>query len=244
MSKRTKKRKIRKSSVPASAAATAEPPTRLRSEKEVFADLAALCISPGYIHALAFLAFRDNYIRYTGELKSEDMMHLFSPQRLLRTEMATLVGLAMREAIRFDLPQANVVQEYVDRTDALLAEIHHAMFGGSSSDDAPAAASVDQEAPSFMREPIFYSGESAYVFQYRDLCVKKYAEDEEWLTKNKGFTMIEARSVFSAVKEIQNRKLSERLVSLKSLPLEHWSLLPAFLFTASEVSELSEVSAS
>jgi len=243
MSKRTKKRTIRRSSVPDSAAAAAESSVRMRSEREVFADLAALCTSPGYVHALAFLAFRDNYIHYSDELKAEDMMHLFSPQRLLRTEMATLVGLAMRAAIRFDLPRPNVVQEYVDKTDALLEEIHHVMFGSSSPDDAPAAAGMDREAPSLMREAIFYSGESAYVFQYRDLCVKKYAEDEEWLTKNKGFTMTEARSVFSAVKDIQIRKLSEKLRSLKSTPLEHWSLLPAFLFTASEVSELSGVNA-
>jgi len=243
MSKRSKKRKIQGSTVPASAPTAAEPPVRLRSESEVFADLAALCTSPGYVHALAFLAFRDNYIRYSDELKAEDMMRLFSPQRLLRTEMATLVGLAMRGAIRFDLPQANVIQEYVDQTDALLVEIHRAMFGGSLSDDAPEASGVDREAPSFMREPIFYSGESAYVFQYRDLCVKKYAEDEEWLTRNKGFTMVEARSVFSAVREIQIRKLIERLRSLKSLPLEQWSLLPAFLFTSSEVSELSGLTA-
>jgi hypothetical protein len=209
----------------------------------VFADLATLCTSPGYVHALSFLAFRDNYIRYSDELKAEDMMHLFSPQRLLRTEMATLVGLAMRGVIRFDLPRPNVVQEYVNKTDALLEEIHHVMFGSSSPDDASAAASMDREVPSLMREAIFYSGESAYVFQYRDLCVKKYAADEEWLTKNKGFTMIEAQSVFSAVKEIQTRKLSETLRSLRTVPREHWSLLPGFLFTASEVSELSGVSA-
>jgi hypothetical protein len=244
MSKRPKKRRIRSSVPAASAAVSAEPPAvSIRSEKEVFADLAVLCMSPGYVHALSFLAFRDNYILYSEELKAEDMMHLFSPERLLRTEMATLVGLAMRGAVRFDLPKPNVVQEYVDQTDVLLAEIHHAMFGSFSSDEAPAAAGMDREAPSIMREVIFYSGESAYVFQYRDMCVKKYAEDEDWLTKNKGFTMIEARSVFSAVKEIQSRKLSERLDSLKSVPMEHWSLLPAFLFTASEVSELSGVSA-
>lgn len=239
MRKRTKKRKIQ-NSVPAAAA---EAPVRMRSEREVFADLAALCTSPGYVHALAVLSFRDNYIRYSDELKAKDMMHLFSPQRLIRTEMATLVGLTMRGTIRFDLPPPNVVQEYVDQTDALLLEIHRAMFDGSSPDDAPAAAGMGREAPSLMREVIFYSGESAYVFQYRDLCVKKYAEDEEWLTKNKGFTMVEARSVFSAVKEIQIRKLSERLRSLMSVPMEHWSLLPAFLFSASEVSELSGVSA-
>ena len=209
----------------------------------MFADLAQLCTSPGYIHALSFLAFRDNYILYSDKLKAEDMMHLFSPERLLRTEMATLVGLAMRGAIRFDLQPPNVVQEYVDKTDALLLEIHHAMFRGLSSDDVPAVADMGRQAPSLMREAIFYSGESAYVFQYRDLCVRKYAEDEEWLAKNKGFTMIEARSVFSAVTKIQTRKLSERPGALKSVPPEHWSLLPAFLFTTSEVSELSGMSA-
>jgi hypothetical protein len=213
----------------------------MRSEREVFDDLAALCTSPGYVHALAFLAFRDNYIGYSDELKAEDMMHLFSPQRLLQTEMSTLVGLAMRGPIQFDLPKADVLQEYLVRTDALFAEIHHAMFAGSSPDNVSAAAAMGREAPSLMREPIFYSGESAYVFQYRDLCVKKYAKDEEWLSKNKGFTMVEARSVFSAVKEIQSRKLIERLRSLKSLPLEQWSLLPAFVFTSSEVSELSGI---
>jgi hypothetical protein len=243
MSKRSNRR-VRRSSVPASAAAATEPPVRrAQSEREVFADLAALCTSPGYVHALSFLAFRDNYIRYSDELKAEDMMHMFSPQRLLRSEMTTLIGLVMRGAIRFDLPAPSVVQEYVDRTDALLLELHHAMFGGSSFDEDSTAAGMDQEAPSLMREVIFYSGESAYVFQYRDLCVKKYAKDEEWVTKNKGFTMIEARSVFSAVKEIQTRKLSERLGSLKSVPLEQWSLMPAFLFTTREVSDLSGVSA-
>jgi hypothetical protein len=147
MSKRTKKRKVRSSVPPSSAAASAEPPAvSMRPEKEVFADLAALCMSPGYIHALSFLAFRDNYILYSDELKAEDMMHLFSPERLLRTEMATLVGLAMRGAVRFDLPKPDVMRQYVDQTDALLAEIHHAMFSGSSPDEASAAADMDPGA--------------------------------------------------------------------------------------------------
>jgi hypothetical protein len=38
----------------------------MRSETDVFAELAALCQSEGYVHALAFLCFRDTTVLTTG----------------------------------------------------------------------------------------------------------------------------------------------------------------------------------
>lgn len=38
-----------------------------------------------------------------------------------------------------------------------------------------------------LREPIFYAGESAYSFQYRDLAVERYADDDDWLLADKAF---------------------------------------------------------
>src|SRR5687768_17065521 len=64
----------------------------MRKEQEIFDELAALCISPGYIHALAGLCFRDNFVRYAGEMKPDDMAHMFSRSRLIRTETGTLAG--------------------------------------------------------------------------------------------------------------------------------------------------------
>ena len=38
-----------------------------------------------------------------------------------------------------------------------------------------------------LREAIFYSGDSAYSFQYRDFAPKKYGRDDAWLETHKGF---------------------------------------------------------
>lgn len=38
-----------------------------RPEPEIFADLAALCVSPGFIHAIAYFCWRDNLILFSGK---------------------------------------------------------------------------------------------------------------------------------------------------------------------------------
>lgn len=49
----------------------------MRAEQEIFDELTNLCASPGYAHAIAYLCFRDNVIRYSGEMTAADMQHLF-----------------------------------------------------------------------------------------------------------------------------------------------------------------------
>ena len=39
-----------------------------RSEQEIFDELETVCASPGYVHVLAFLSFRDNMVSYGGHL--------------------------------------------------------------------------------------------------------------------------------------------------------------------------------
>ncbi len=69
----------------------------MRKEQDIFDDLAQLCSSPGYAHALAHLCFRDNMVGYGEEVKAEDVMPLFSWTRLIRTEISTLIGLLIKE---------------------------------------------------------------------------------------------------------------------------------------------------
>ena len=90
-------------------------------------ELAGLCASPGYAHAIAYLCFRDNMIRYSGEMKAEDMQHLFSRSRLIRTETSTLIGLMLKNPIDYTLPAPPVLEKYIEATEALLEEIHHTM---------------------------------------------------------------------------------------------------------------------
>src|SRR5437879_3766021 len=140
----------------------------MRKESEILADLTKLCAAPGYVHAIAHLCFRDNLVMFSGEMKPEDLRYLFSESRLIRTEMMTLIGFLIKNEIDYTLPPPATLGEYVKKSDALLQELHHTM-------SATIFASLDPTKigdPNFnplnsgeaLREPIFYGGESAYVF--------------------------------------------------------------------------------
>ena len=218
----------------------------MRSEDKIFDDLLGLCGSPGYVHALAMLCFRDNFIRFGRELKAEDMDHLFSRSRLIRTEITTLVGLLIRKPIDFSHPGPAVIQDYMNRTEALLDELHTSMgalmmsgmLGTGSKPEPPARPDLSGSA---LCEPIFYGGESAYGFQYRDLAEKKYGADDAWLLSKMGFSIADARKVVAAISAVQDRKVKVVQQALNSMPREAWTMLPGFVFTATEVAERAGV---
>src|SRR5712664_2708090 len=98
-----------------------------RSGQEIFYELTSLCGSTGYVHALAHLCLRDNVVGYWDQMTPEDMGEWFRPDRLIRTEISTLVGLMVKAPIDFTLPNREALKSYVERSDALLAELHEAM---------------------------------------------------------------------------------------------------------------------
>jgi hypothetical protein len=83
----------------------------MRSEQEIFDELARLCASPGYVHVIAFFCFRDTIIRYQDEMKVEDMYNLYSPERLVRTEISTLIGLMIQARIDYAVPPHEITVE-------------------------------------------------------------------------------------------------------------------------------------
>ena len=65
----------------------------VRKESEIFLELAEICASPGYLHAIAYLCYQNDTIRYAVTLTPEDMLRRHS-DFLVRTEISTLIGLA------------------------------------------------------------------------------------------------------------------------------------------------------
>ncbi len=57
-------------------------------------------------------------------MTAEDMKHMFSPEHLLRTEISTLLGLMIKADINYSLPSPAVTQQYMERTEELLEELH------------------------------------------------------------------------------------------------------------------------
>jgi hypothetical protein len=55
------------------------------------------------------------------------MLPNYSSERLIRTELSTLFGLVMRREIDFSYPGAHVIQSYIDRSNALLLELHESL---------------------------------------------------------------------------------------------------------------------
>ena len=85
------------------------------------------CVSPGYAHAIACFCYRDHIVGFGDELKPSDCSRLFSIDRLIRTEISTLIGLMIRAPRDLALPQPNKLKAYIFRTEALLKELHEAM---------------------------------------------------------------------------------------------------------------------
>ncbi|MGA2136106.1 MAG: hypothetical protein ABSH50_27775 [Bryobacteraceae bacterium] len=132
----------------------------MRNEAEVFADLRALCRSPGYVHTLAYICFRDNIVRYSGQMRPKDMLAVFSPDRLIRTEISTLIGLMVQGEIDWTIPSPNAVQEQIDRTDSLLKELHETFLPSMSGAIAEQANAAVEDLEllgrgEFLREAIF-----------------------------------------------------------------------------------------
>ncbi|OUL72754.1 nuclease-related domain-containing protein [Paraburkholderia hospita] len=210
-----------------------------RSEQEVFADLTVLCSRPGYVHAVAHLSLRDNVIPYTGSMKEADISKMSSPSRLCRTEINTLVGLMVKAEIDWNLPTPALMQEYVDTSERLLEELHHCVsgevFAGLTKEAVENGTFNPFATGNVLREPIFYSGDAAYNFQYLDLAARKYAADAPWLLANRGFTVDQASRIAKVVEEVLADHFDSIRESTRLLHPDSWTMLPFFVFTAEEV---------
>lgn len=216
-----------------------------RDESQIFEDLAALAASPGYVHAVAQISHRDNIIYIRDKLQPSDMDRLFSRERLIRTELTTLIGLMAKNPLDLSPQPADVIEGYVQRTDALMKELHDAIsyptFAGMF--DAMNAGNPPPEpwrGPG-MREPIFYGTESAYAFQYRDLVPEKYGADDDWLLKAKGFASTQARAVAKAMCDLMDEKGTRLFTQARTEKAQPQTWLPAFEFAPNEVALRSGV---
>jgi hypothetical protein len=212
-----------------------------RAEAEILAELRTLCHQPGFAHIIAQVIVRDNFVFYQDEMKPEDMAHLFGSKRLIRTEVATLIGYMIQAGPEtFDqLPSDPAA--LLTQVEALLEELHGRlswpMFGdGIESFMASCDFMASRDNVEMLREPIFYAGESAFNFQYRDFAVDKYRADNPWLEANRGFSIEEAAALVDACLALAE----EQVTALwKSAPVETdpstWSLLPGFIVTQSDL---------
>ena len=213
----------------------------IRAEQQIFNELESLCRSKGFVHAVSFFCFK-GLIKGTGEIEEKDLEELYAPQRLTRTEMTTLVGLLIRGPIDFSLPDQKIVQQYITRSQRLLEEIHQSMWNS-----IPRSSLYDLEtwqSGAFLREVIFYGGESSYPVQVKELAPLRYKDDCDWLLEKRNFDLNIARDVFRGLEEVLSNKSKEikakfwfDLAKDPSDTLNNLTALPLFSFTGREIAD-------
>lgn len=215
----------------------------MQSETEIFSELEELCGSAGYIHLYADLVFRNTFVRFAEGIKGEDFHESFGRDHLIRTELTTLLGMILKQTIDFTIPAADRMAELGTRTLTLLEELHTSLAGPMRPTTDTATTDdfmkIDFTRGAVLREPIFYTGESAYASQYRDFAPRKYRADEEWLEANRGFTIAQAAKVGVAILALEQVRLGEIYNSLRAGIPENFTLLPGFAFTPQEVTDRS-----
>jgi len=218
-------------------------PMNARDEGAIFDELQALCCSAGYIHAIAYFCWRDNLVHFSGEkVTDSDTHHQYSHEKLLRTEISTLIGLMVKGEIDTKIPQTQTLQNYLDRSEVLLHEMHMSLqkpwiaaLEVLARDPSKSDRIDPFNTAEGLREPIFYSGESAYNFQYEELARLKYRADNDWLKSHAGFEIDEACLVARALGDLQIQKLIELRGMMLAAPPDQWTFLPGFVFRAQEL---------
>ncbi|WP_096701365.1 SEC-C metal-binding domain-containing protein [Magnetospirillum sp. 15-1] len=209
-----------------------------RPEQEIFDELGELTATPGFAHVIAYFCVRDNFTWYHDEICAEDMQHLYSRSRLIRTEMFTLIGLMVRADSDYDASPPEDASRQAERAEALLEELHHSMtrpwLEGFREADADGAPPNPWKSGDAMREPIFYGGEAAFSFQNCDSAAEKYATDDAWLLANKGASIKDMIAVAKAIGELQNEKMTD-VVHAGAQGIGDPRFLSAFMFSIAEL---------
>mgnify|MGYP003625507596 CR=1 FL=1 len=222
----------------------------MRTEQEIFEELDMLSTQDGFWEVIAFFCWKDTFIHFSGDvLDSQALEEQFDRTRLSRTELSTLIGLACKNGFNDKKITLDEFKNKVEHTWNLLDELHKSFFPPLDFEKLFEKCSAENAVPSFnefiqglsqdgdknhsMREAIFYGGDGAFKHQYRDLSKIRYACDESWIEKNKGFSLSDAVGVITAIEQLQLEKMNgSPSLGHDSTPQSSLSL---FKFSISEV---------
>lgn len=217
----------------------------MRSEQEILSELKDLCVQDGYLNAISYFCFKSGYIFCGEEITSEDLINTYSKKNLIGSEIKTLLGFSIKNGINTNSADSHLIQSYIDRTNNLLDELHKTMvekagielFGDFPNSEMPVRKEKDFPN-SYFREAIFYSGMSAYNFQFADFAIDKYFNDNERLIETFGISIYECIEICNTISEITLANVNasfNNFDSLKEMFTDNNFLINLFKFSKSNI---------
>ncbi|WP_420001845.1 SEC-C metal-binding domain-containing protein [Acinetobacter sp. LF10] len=212
----------------------------MKTEKDIFKELEKLAEEEGFLEILAFLAFKDTYIIVQGEiLDSKAFIQSYDKTKLSKTELSTLIALTFKNYKGNNLLTPLMFSERISQIYKLFEELHYTFLPKNLSKDEILNGNF-LSSSSMMREAIFYSAESAFKHQYRDISKIRYQPDDGWLKSNKGFSIEDLVKTVSIIEEIQLEKANNLLINSNGNYIE--SFLSIFQFEINEIINKSKLS--
>lgn len=219
------------------------------NENKVFDELKELCICKGYAHAIAYFCIKSNLVMFNGIIDADDFLPMYTRDRLLRTEITTLIGLMIKGNMDNALLEPSSLLHITQKTEELLENLHHSISmpmvdSKNNHGNEIHSSSLNISSALAMREPIFYAGESAYSFQHLDFSIRRYHLDNPWIEANMGFNISEAVDIINSITQLQYDKLKNSgLIGAEALELS-CTLLSTLIFSVNELVSVSGYPAS
>lgn len=205
----------------------------MRPENIVFEELENVCVQSGFVHAIAYLCWRDFTLVVDDELCTDDVLPLYDRNRIIKSELAALIGLTVKGPIDQSFPGPDALQNMIDDAQRLLNELHDSL--ASTLRDNFTKKSNSDKSGIVWREPIIYGGDSAFSSQYRDFSPIRYEKDKTWLNTTKGFNIDDAVSMAHAFSYLQQQKMMEWYKNFTEEDIDTVTPLQCFCVTYTEL---------
>lgn len=190
----------------------------MKSMQDILDQIKSLTQEQGYIYALCLIVFDDVYPSI------DELENINFNKKLSYNEIALLLGYLCQDELDFNYPKSSIgLIQMRDRTYDLLHKLHLILIREQKNKLKKLKLrttpfTVEENIDFYLNdqaivEPIFYSGDCVYDFQYLEYLPKRYKYDLEWLKKNKGYSVNFILGITNSLKTI----ITKQIYAFKSI---------------------------
>ena len=170
-----------------------------RSSNDIIAELETLTQEEGFVYTFCSLVLR------SLRVPTDEVSDINWSEQPNRRELSFLLGLMVKHPLKItEVPSAQESKYQFEAAYDLLEELHRILTFRGNWNALDVLSDFESWSTSGERmvEPIFYSGDGAYGFQYLEMAARRYAGDKEWLRNHSGISL---RTVIDIAIQLEQR---------------------------------------